>query len=149
MSTILIIYFQPTEPNWPPTDQNPAAGRYWQLPDDTIGSGAPPLTPNKWMDVLAGPPTQSEIDAVINPPPPLINPARIYEVAIGDGIAQTYSVTHNLGTLSVQVEVVDTIAPFEIIFCDLVVLDVNSIALTFAQGDIPAVDRYRVSVVGK
>ena len=53
MSTIRCIYTQ--EPNFPATDQHPDAQRY------IIGG--------LWVDAIGGEPTQTEVDAVLNPQP--------------------------------------------------------------------------------
>lgn len=50
MSEIKAIYSQ--EPNFPATDQHPAAVRY------QVGG--------RWVDAVGGEPTQAEIDAVLN-----------------------------------------------------------------------------------
>lgn len=52
--TILCIYSE--EPKFPATDQHPDAVRY------KVG--------NNWVDATGGMPTQSDIDAILSPPPP-------------------------------------------------------------------------------
>lgn len=62
---------------------------------------------------------------------------------IGDGSATTFSVTHNLNSFYVQVQV-NNVATGEIVVAGVALVNANTIEVTFATA--PANDSYRVSV---
>lgn len=71
--------------------------------------------------------------------------ARKYSAAIGDGVATTLTVTHNLNTRDVTVSVRDAATGEEVI-ADNTANGINTLQLTF--GVAPAAGQYRVTVVG-
>lgn len=71
--------------------------------------------------------------------------ARKASATIGDGVATTLSVTHNLNTLDVQVSVREVSSGAQVLV-DNVANGVNTVQLTF--GTAPGVGQYRVTVVG-
>ena len=72
--------------------------------------------------------------------------ARKYAVAIGDGTATSYTVTHNLGTKDVLVHVYESVTPFAQVEVD--VLHTSTTALTINFAAAPATGAYRVVVTG-
>lgn len=64
---------------------------------------------------------------------------------IGDGAATSYTVTHNLGTLDVVVEVFENSTGAQV-FVDVVHATINTVTITF--GAAPAANAYRVVVIG-
>jgi hypothetical protein len=70
---------------------------------------------------------------------------RKYSETIGDGVNNTFDVTHNLSTRDVTVQVYD-IATYETVEVDISRSTTSKIAVTFAEA--PASNSYRVVVVG-
>lgn len=70
---------------------------------------------------------------------------RKYSTTFGDGSNSVYTITHNLGTLDVQVTVRD-VATNTHSYVDIISATTNTITLTFAQ--IIATNTYRVTVFG-
>jgi hypothetical protein len=64
---------------------------------------------------------------------------------IGNGSSTQFSITHNLNTRDVSVQVYDN-ATFDTVDVDVVRTDVNTVTLTFSTA--PSTDSYRVLVVG-
>jgi hypothetical protein len=64
---------------------------------------------------------------------------------IGNGSSTQFSITHNLNTRDVSVQVYDN-ATFDTVDVDVVRTDVNTVTLTFSTA--PSVNSYRVLVVG-
>lgn len=71
--------------------------------------------------------------------------ARKFSANIGNGALTSIAVTHNLGTLDVEVSVQE-VASKAGILCDWVATDTNTVTLTFAVA--PASNAFRVTVVG-
>lgn len=69
-----------------------------------------------------------------------------YIVAIGDGIATTIEVTHNLNTRDAVVSIRETAAPYAQVLTDVEYTTVDSITLKFAVA--PATDEYTVAIIG-
>lgn len=69
---------------------------------------------------------------------------RGFKQTIGDGTALAYTVTHNLATLDVIVQVV-RVADGETVFTDVARTGINSVSVTF--GAAPALNSHRVLVV--
>lgn len=65
---------------------------------------------------------------------------------VGDGVATTIAVTHNLGTTDVHAEVYETAAPRNKVYPDVRVTDPNTVTLIFASA--PAAGAFRCVVVG-
>ena len=75
-----------------------------------------------------------------------VGATRKYSVNIGDGVATAISVTHNLGTRDVQVEVYTNSGVYDTVFCTVERTNTNSVTLRFATA--PAASEYRVVVIG-
>lgn len=65
--------------------------------------------------------------------------------SVGNGVATSYAVTHNLGTRDVVVNVYDN-ASYDTVEVDVVRTDANTVTVTFASA--PSSNAYRVVVVG-
>ena len=68
-----------------------------------------------------------------------------YAVTIGDGVATTYTITHNLNTADITYSVRE-VATGEIVFTNVTVTGVNAISVSFAVA--PTSNQYRVVVIG-
>jgi len=71
---------------------------------------------------------------------------RKYAVAIGDGATTTYTVTHNLGTKDVVVQVYETASPFAQVEVDVLHTSTSALTINFAAA--PASGAYKVVVTG-
>jgi hypothetical protein len=69
-----------------------------------------------------------------------------YAANVGDGAATSITVTHNLGTTDVHVQVHRVASPFDVVECDMQITDTNTVTLLFASA--PASGAYRVVVIG-
>lgn len=65
---------------------------------------------------------------------------------VGDGAATTYTVTHNLGTRDVIVQVRKAASTYDYVVCDVKAATTSTVTLTFATA--PASNEYRVVVIG-
>lgn len=74
--------------------------------------------------------------------------ARKYAADIGDGTATLMTVTHNLGTKDVTVQVFRNAGLFDLVSVDVERNTTNSVQLRFAAGLAPAVAGMRVVVTG-
>lgn len=72
--------------------------------------------------------------------------ARRYAATIGDGSATSYTVTHNLGTEDVQVQVRETGGSKRVVIPEVQVASTNAVTILFAAA--PAAGAYRVIVQG-
>ena len=104
-----------------------------------FGTVAPPATTTTaGITALA---TQAEVDAgtVTNKqvtPATLanyVNRARKTSATIGDGIATTYTVTHNFNTRLVDVTVYRNAAPYDQVITDVKLTSVNTVDVSFAS----------------
>ena len=66
---------------------------------------------------------------------------------IGDGVNSTVTVTHNLRSSDIMVNLWD-VATSEIVFADIKVIDDNTLQVKFDATDIPALKAYKIVVVG-
>lgn len=71
--------------------------------------------------------------------------ARKGSATIGDGVASTVTVTHNLNTQDVVVSVRE-VTGNAVVLCDVVANGVNTVQVTF--GTVPTTGQYRVTVIG-
>ncbi|MFJ8515322.1 hypothetical protein [Lysinibacillus xylanilyticus] len=69
-----------------------------------------------------------------------------YVASIGNGTATTFTVTHNLNTQDVTVTIREMASPYNVVFADLQVTNVNAITVLF--GSAPTANQYRVTVTG-
>lgn len=72
--------------------------------------------------------------------------ARKYVASIGDGAATSYTVTHNLGTKDIQVQIYENASPFSQVETDVEHSGTDSVTIKFATA--PSSNAYRVVVVG-
>lgn len=71
---------------------------------------------------------------------------RKYAVNVGNGSATSITITHNLGTRDVVVELYTNGSPWDTVFCEVQRPDVNNVTLIF--GSAPASGAYRAVVTG-
>lgn len=65
---------------------------------------------------------------------------------LGDGTATSFSVTHNLNSRDVMVQVYDNASPYGVVFTDVEMATVNTCTVRFATA--PTANQYRVVVIG-
>ncbi len=68
-----------------------------------------------------------------------------YVTSIGDGSTKVFTITHNLATRDVHVEVYKNSSPYDTVVVDTVRNGVNTVQLTFASA--PTTNDYRVVVM--
>lgn len=117
-----------------------------------FGASAPPAsTTTAGIIEIA---TQAEVDTgtaadLAVTPQTLANWAgRLRRVAatFGDGAATQFTVTHNLNTEDVQVQIRRTTGAKDFVLADIEVLSVNAVRVTFAAA--PALNAFRAIVIG-
>lgn len=69
-----------------------------------------------------------------------------YTVAVGNGSATSYTVTHNLNTRDVVVMIRETASPYAQVFTDVEMTTVNTVSVKFAVA--PTTSQYTVTVIG-
>ena len=69
-----------------------------------------------------------------------------YSTTIGDGSSTSYTVTHNLGTTDVHMQVRSTANPYAVVECDMQSTSTTACTILFATA--PATGAYRVVVFG-
>lgn len=72
--------------------------------------------------------------------------AKKYQANIGDGSATQYTVTHNLNSRDVLVQVIRNSAPYDSVLVDMERDSVNSVVLRFASA--PTANQYRCLILG-
>jgi hypothetical protein len=72
--------------------------------------------------------------------------ARKYISSIGDGTALSYTLTHNLGTRDIQVQVYDNASPYAQVETDVEHTSTTTATIKFAAA--PTTNQYRVVIVG-
>lgn len=65
---------------------------------------------------------------------------------VGDNSSTALSITHNLGTRDLQVQVYNKTSPYETVFCDVERDTTSALTLRFASA--PGTAQYRVVVLG-
>jgi hypothetical protein len=68
-----------------------------------------------------------------------------YVVSIGDGSNTSYTVTHNLGSRDVTVQLYDN-SSYDTVYADVVRTDTNTLTISFSSNSIPASNDIRVLV---
>jgi len=68
-----------------------------------------------------------------------------YAVSIGDGSNTSYTVTHNLGTRDVNVQLYD-VSTYDTVYADIFRTTVNTLTVTFSSNSIPTTNDIRVLV---
>ena len=71
---------------------------------------------------------------------------RKYAVSIGDASATSYTITHNLGTKDLTIQVYDNSSPYAQVEADVEHTGSNTATIKFAVA--PTLDQYRVVIVG-
>jgi hypothetical protein len=71
---------------------------------------------------------------------------RKYAANVGDNVSATISVSHNLATRDVTVQLYSNATPWDTVFCEVTRPDINTVTLGFAAA--PASGAYRVVVHG-
>lgn len=69
-----------------------------------------------------------------------------FSAMLGNGVDTVFTVTHNLGTIDVILQVRKTNAPLAVVEPDLEVVDANSCRISFNVA--PSTDQYRVVILG-
>lgn len=72
--------------------------------------------------------------------------ARKFSANVGDGSATAITLTHNLGTKDIEVQVYTNASPWDTVICDVTRPTTNTVTLTFATA--PASGAYRAVVIG-
>lgn len=72
--------------------------------------------------------------------------ARKYSLTIGDGIANSFTITHGLNTRDVTVSVRELASPYNVVETDIAMTTVDAITISMAA--VPTASAYRVTVVG-
>lgn len=116
----------------------------------SFGTGAPAAT--ETTAGIAEIATQAETDAgtddqrIVTPLKLATWSGRVrsFKANIGDGSATQFTVTHNLNTRDVQVEVVRVAAPYDTVLTDVERDTVNSVVIRFA--DAPTANQFRVMI---
>lgn len=74
----------------------------------------------------------------------VVTVTRKYTSNVGNGTATTYTLTHNLGTRDVIVQIMDN-TTYEVVIADVVMATTNTVTITFATA--PASNAYRVVIM--
>ena len=69
-----------------------------------------------------------------------------YATSVGDGSNTSYTVTHNLGTRDVIVQIREVAAPYAVVIADIAASTTSAVTVEFATA--PTTDQYRVVVIG-
>lgn len=69
-----------------------------------------------------------------------------YATSVGDAAATSYTVTHNLGTRDVTVQVREVASPYAVVIADIAATTTNTVTIDFATA--PSSNQYRVIVIG-
>ena len=69
-----------------------------------------------------------------------------YATSVGDAAATSYTVTHNLGTRDVTVQVREVASPYAVVIADIAATTTNTVTIDFATA--PSENQYRVIVIG-
>lgn len=72
--------------------------------------------------------------------------ARKYSTTIGDGSSTSFTVTHNLGTQDVLIQVRQAASPYQIVYTDCEATSTTQATIQFSVA--PSSNQYRVTVVG-
>lgn len=72
--------------------------------------------------------------------------ARVVTQTIGNNASSSFTITHNLNTRNLTIQVVEANSPYDTVFADVARTSVNTATVTFATA--PATDAYTVVVTG-
>jgi len=74
------------------------------------------------------------------------NLANKVTATIGDGVATSFVITHNLGSQDLIVSLRDTISPYEVVYTDIEMTTLSTLTVTFVEA--PATGKYNVTIIG-
>jgi len=69
-----------------------------------------------------------------------------YTTTFGDGSASQFTITHNLNTMDVTVQIFKNASPYDLVMADVQKIDVNSIKIL--TGMVPTTNQFKVIVTG-
>jgi hypothetical protein len=69
-----------------------------------------------------------------------------YATSVGDATNTSFTITHNLGTRDVVVQIREVASPYAVVIADIAATTTNTVTVAFATA--PTTDQYRVVVIG-
>jgi Coiled stalk of trimeric autotransporter adhesin len=138
--------------HWDLTTDAPITVGTTSLTFTQFGGGATPYTAGNGIDI-----TSFVVSAKVNPTGNLTNSAagldidiskvvRKFSANIGDGAANSITVTHNLNSRDINVQVYRNSTPWDTIFCDVERTDANNVTFKFSSP--PSAAELRIVVQG-
>lgn len=121
---------------------------------DTFGSSVPTASESTAGRIAIA--TQSEVDTgtddtkAVTPLKLATYAGRLRKVAVnfGDGSNTSYTITHNLNTRDVSVQVYANSGDFDTVMVDVNRNSVNAVTIIFASGFVPTSNAFRAVIIG-